>query len=148
MKYIISNPIRNTALHTLTGRVFFSTTGVKSNTIKKAVNMLGKKDIPPNIGVALRCILRSLGMSYSLLRLQKSRIRGVNTSPQIKLNKKTTSRYIVIRYNQLCIYITIILTLYCVSSHCFFYYLASIMEGRSLSVLHSCLLLSAKLPLS
>lgn len=59
--------------------------------------MLGKKDIPPNLGVALRCILRSLGMSYSLLRLQKSRIRGVNTSPQTKLNKNTTSRYIIIR---------------------------------------------------
>ena len=90
----------------------------------EANNILGKKVIPPSLGVAFLWIFRSLGISYRHLRLQKSRIRGVYATPHIILNRKALSRYIIINNSSLFfIIITNYLCYYCMLSQ--FYFLQS-----------------------
>ena len=95
--------------------------------------MLGRNEMPPSRGMAFLCTFRSLGMSYKFFRLQKSRIRGVNTIPQIKLNKNAPSRDIVISYFiSRILNITAKTAFYCVLSYCFSIILASTIERRNL----------------
>ena len=51
------------ALHRVTGRVCSSETGSRSSITRKAVIMLGKKEMPPMRGMAFLCTFRSLGIS-------------------------------------------------------------------------------------
>ncbi len=58
--------------------------------IKKAISMLGIKEMPPNLGMAFLWIFLALGKSYKFFSLQKLSIRKIIKNSHIALIIKVT----------------------------------------------------------
>lgn len=85
------------------------------NATIEAINILGKKLIPHNLGIAFLCTLRLSGISYNPFCLQKFNVKGIKASPQAALARNAMIiKNAYISVIEVFFYITEKRTYYCI----------------------------------
>ena len=91
MMYIIRKPNIKYRYHRCTDASVVYFIEKITNTNPNDNNIQGKKEIPPNLGMACLCLFLKSGMSYNFRSLQNFNMKGIVIKPNTKLSKNDVS---------------------------------------------------------